>query len=300
MKRSTLVFRLAAAMIAVSFGAILIRFSSEASPLAIAAWRLSLAALILAPAALLRRGQIRCPTRRETAWSALSGLALALHFILWIASLQATTVARSVLFVSTHPLFVAAGSVLLFRERLSRRLLLGGVLALAGGALIMGLGGLDAGNATLRGDLLALGGGAAAGVYLMIGQRIRRTLPWIDYAGMSYSVGAGIVLASAAITGAPLVGFSMPTYGFLVLLALVPQLIGHTTFNWALEHLSASRVSVLILGEPVGAAILAFLFFGETITWLNGIGAAIILVGIYLSLHTEEGSHGHDERSSQD
>ena len=294
-----LVPRLVLGLVAVSFGAILIRFASEAPPLAVAAWRLSLAALVLLPAALFRHSGLSKMTREELAACAISGCALALHFILWIYSLQETSVARSVLFVSTHPIFVAVGSFLFLKERLPRRWMLGAGLALLGG-MVIGLTDMLAGGAALRGDLLALGGGAAAGVYLLIGRQVRRTVSAVAYAGVAYTIAAGIVVAAAAVTGTPVTGFSGSTVAFLVLLGLVPQLIGHTTFNWALAHLPASRVSVLILGEPVGAAFLAFVFFGETVTWLNVAGGAIILVGIYLSLQSEEDSHGHHHRPSQD
>ena len=294
-----LVPRLLLGLVAVSFGAILIRFASEAPALAIAGWRLGLAALVLVPIALLRGFGLRPMTRRELAGCAASGCALALHFILWIVSLQETSVARSVLFMSTHPFFVAAGSTLFLGERLPRRWAIGGALAVLGGAVI---GGSDLllGGANLRGDLLALGAGAAAGVYFLFGRHLRKTVPALPYAAATYAVAAGVVLVAAVLTRTPLTGFSGATYGHLLLLGTVPQLIGHTTFNWALAHLPASRVSVLILGEPVGAAILALLLFGESLTWLNVAGGAIILVGIYLSLQSEEDSHGHDHRPSQD
>ena len=291
--------RLFLGLIAVSFGAILIRFASDAPALAVAGWRLGLAALVLVPVALVRGFGHRSMTRGEWVGCAASGCALALHFILWILSLRETSVARSVLFMSTHPFFVAAGSTLFLGERLPRRWAIGGALAVIGGAVI---GGADllAGKAALRGDLLALGAGASAGIYFVIGRHLRKTVSALPYAAVTYAAAAGVVLAAAVLTRTPLTGFSGATYGYLLLLGTVPQLIGHTTFNWALAHLPASRVSILILGEPVGAALLALLLFGETITWLNVAGGAIILVGIYLSLQSEEDPHGHDHRPSQD
>ena len=281
--------RVALGVVAVSFGAIFARLAGEAPPFAIAAWRLTLAALVLAPLPLYRSR--RAMNRQGLIWSAASGVALALHFVLWISSLEHTTVASSVLFVSTHPVFVGLGSILFLRERLTRPLLIGIALALLGGALI-GLGDLRFGGSALRGDLLALGGGVMAAVYFLIGRRVRRTVSLSEYVAVSYGTGAVLVLLLCLITRTRLGGFATSTYGYLVLLAVVPQLVGHTTINWALRRLSAPRVSVFVLGEPVGAALLAMPFFREIPRELNLLGAAIILAGIYLSLRSKEEQDG--------
>jgi drug/metabolite transporter (DMT)-like permease len=281
--------RVALGIVAVSFGAIFARLAGEASPFAIAAWRLTLAAFVLAPLALFRRE--RTMSRRGLIWSVLSGVALAVHFVLWISSLEYTTVASSVLFMSTHPMFVGLGSILFLRERLSRPLLIGIALAVTGGALIA-FGDVRFGGLALRGDLLALGGGVMAATYFLIGRRVRRTVSLAEYAATSYGVAAALVLLLCLVTRARLGGFGMSTYAYLILLAMVPQLIGHSTINWALRRLSASRVSVFVLGEPVGAALLAIPFFRELPRGLNLLGAAVILAGIYLSLRSEEEQDG--------
>ncbi len=281
--------RVALSIVAVSFGAIFARLAGEASPFAIAAWRLTLAALLLAPLALYRTR--RTMSRRSLIWTSASGVALALHFVLWISSLEYTTVASSVLFVSTHPIFVGLGSIVFLRERLSRPLLIGIALAVIGGALI-GFGDIQYGGSALRGDLLALGGGLMAAVYFLIGRRVRRTVSLSEYVAVSYGTAAGLVLLLCLVTRTRLGGFAMSTYGYLILLAVVPQLIGHTTINWALRRLSAPRVSVFVLGEPVGSALLAIAFFREVPGGLNLLGAAIILVGIYLSLRSKEEQDG--------
>ncbi len=287
-RRSLLYPRIAVGMVAVSFGAILIRLAGEAPSLAIAAWRLTLAAIVVLPIALRRlaRGE-RTLTRGTLLWSAISGVALALHFTLWILSLRLTSVASSALFVSTHPIFVGLGSFLVLKERLSRFLVIGIALAVLGGALI-GFGDFQFGGATLHGDLLALGGGLMAAVYFLIGRHVRKTVAATEYIAASYSTAAIAVLLGCLATRMPIGGFAFPTYGYLILLALVPQLLGHSTFNWALRRLSATKVSILVLSEPIGAAILACLIFDETLSGLNLVGAAIILVGITLSLRSEE------------
>jgi len=282
--------RMVLGIVAVSFGAIFVRFASEASPLAISAWRLSIAAIILIPIAWIRRE--RSLTPRMTLWCLASGAALALHFILWTTSLSYTSVASSVLFVTTHPLFVGLGTFLLLKERPSRGLLIGASIALIGGALI-GFGDIQIAGAAVRGDLLAIGGGLMAAIYFMIGRHVRQSVSATEYVAVTYGSAAVLVLLICGMTQTPLIGFSGATIGFLLLLGLIPQLLGHSTFNWALKHVPATHVSILILGEPVGAGFLALLFLNEMPRGLNLIGAALILVGIYLSLRTKERTHVH-------
>ena len=282
--------RMALGIIAVSFGAIFVRLASEASPLAISAWRLSIAAIILIPFAWTSRKHSLTP--KMTLWCLASGAALALHFILWISSLSYTSVASSVLFVTTHPLFVGLGSYLLLKERPTRSLLIGTSVALLGGALI-GFGDLQLAGSAIRGDLLAIGGGLMAAIYFMIGRHVRQTVSATEYAAVTYGTAALLVLAICGVTRTSLISFPASTFGYLILLGLIPQLLGHSTFNWALKHLSAAHVSILILGEPIGSGLLALLFFREIPAGLNLAGAALILVGIYLSLRTKEQSHVH-------
>jgi len=278
--------RIAVGIAAISFGGILIRLAGDASPIAIAAWRLALTAAVLLPIAAAK-GTLRTLPRRDVLLSIGSGIALALHFVLWITSFRYTSVSSSVLFVSTHPIFVGLGAHFVLRERVSRSLVFGIALAVLGGGLI-GLGDLRLGGGAVHGDLLALAGGLAVAVYFLIGRHVRRTVSLLDYVAITYGTAAILVLAAAVVTGAPLLGFTPRTYLFLGLLALGPQLIGHSTFNWALKHLPASTVSILILGEPIGATLLAIPFFREVPTWPSAVGAVIILAGIYLSRRIKE------------
>lgn len=277
--------RMVLGIIAVSFGAIFVRFASEAGPLAISAWRLSVAAIVLIPIAWLRKE--RTLNMRMSLWCLASGAALALHFILWTTSLSYTSVASSVLFVSTHPLFVGMGSFLLFMERPARQLLLGVCIAMLGGALI-GFGDIQVSGIAVRGDLLAIGGGLMAAIYFMIGRHVRQSVSSTEYIAATYGSAAVLVLLICGVTQTPLIGFADKTIGFLVLLGLIPQLLGHSTFNWALKHVPATHVSILILGEPVGSGLLALFLLNEIPSRLNLIGAALILIGIYLSLRAKE------------
>jgi drug/metabolite transporter (DMT)-like permease len=282
--------RMLLGILAASFGAILIRFASEANPLAIAAWRLTIASIILVPIAWMRKERTLTP--KTVLWCLASGVALALHFILWTTSLSYTSVASSVLFVTTHPLFVGLASFLLLKERFSSRLLIGVSIAVLGGALI-GFGDIQLAGTALRGDVLAIGGGLMVAIYFVIGRHVRQTVSATEYVVVTYGAAAGLVLIICAITRTPVIGFSGSTVGFLILLGLIPQLLGHSIFNWALKHLPATHVSVMILGEPIGSGLLALFFFQEIPHGLNLIGAALILVGIYLSLRTKERTHVH-------
>ncbi|UCF09640.1 MAG: DMT family transporter, partial [Candidatus Bipolaricaulota bacterium] len=180
------------AVVAVSFGAILVRLSSEASPLAISAWRLTLAALAFAPFALHDRS-LRTIPRRTFALCALSGGFLALHFILWITSLRHTSVASSVVLVSTSPIFVAIGSSLFLRERPSRRVV-GAVVVSLAGVILISLAGLREGGSSAGGDLMALGGAIMASGYFLAGRRVRQSLPLRVYAFLTYACAAVILL----------------------------------------------------------------------------------------------------------
>ncbi|HDS29385.1 MAG TPA: EamA family transporter [Candidatus Acetothermia bacterium] len=146
---------------------------------------------------------------------------------------------------------------------------------------------------SLQGDLLAVGGGLMAAVYFLIGRHVRRSVSTLEYAAATYGTAALFALISCWIVRTPLLSFSRPTIIALLLLGIVAQVIGHSTFNWALKHLSATHVSVLILGEPVGSALLAILFFGEIPSGLNLVGIATILGGIYWSLRTKEPDYAH-------
>jgi len=274
-------------IVAVSSGSIFARFAQADAPsLAIAAFRLSLATLFLLPAAWLRyRRELRDLPAREWGWLLLSGLFLAVHFATWITSLEYTSVASSVALVSTSPLWVALIAWIAWREPMKASLLAGLGLALAGSAVIS----VAEAQASISarpflGNALALSGALAVSGYWLIGRRLRRHLPLVPYVTVVYGSAALLLLTAALFLRQPLTGFKPATYGWFLMLALLPQLLGHSSFNWALGHLPAAYVAVATLGEPIGAALLAFLLLGETPGFLKMLAAALILAGIYLAL----------------
>jgi drug/metabolite transporter (DMT)-like permease len=273
---------LALGVISVSFAAIFIRLA-DAPPLVIAAYRLCLASLILAPAAWIRsREEIRRLARKDLILAVASGAFLALHFALWIASLDYTSVATSVVLVTVTPIFVAVASYLLFRERLTRQVVAGIVVCLVG-AVLIGYGNWQIGSETLFGGVLALLGALAVAGYLLIGRRLRQEVSLLSYSFLVYGSAAVILLVAVLIRGYPIFDYSGDTYVMLVLLAVVPQLMGHMSLVWALRFVSATLVTIAVLGEPVGATILAFFILDEVPTWSEIVGGVLILAGIFVA-----------------
>jgi drug/metabolite transporter (DMT)-like permease len=293
--RPLLPLALAAGILAVSTGSLFVRFAQrDAASLTVAAARLGLATLALAPFALIRhRASLAALTRGDLAFALLAGAFLALHFATWIVSLEHTTVASSVVLVTTSPLWVALLAPWLLGERLTPRIAAGIGLALAGAALVgladaggaaAGPGTGDARAGTLRGDLLALCGAWMMAGYLLMGRRLRARLPLVPYVFLVYGMAAVLLTLAALATGAGFSGLPAATWGWLALLALVPQLIGHTTYNWALRDVPAALVAVTMVGEPVGSAVLALLFLGERPGTLTLVGGAVILAGIVIAV----------------
>jgi drug/metabolite transporter (DMT)-like permease len=290
---------LALGILAVSTASIFIRYAQlEVASLVIAAWRMALATLVLAPIALSRRREeLRGLKRGEMGLALLSGFFLALHFAAWITSLAYTSVASSVVLVSTAPLWVALLSPLTLKEPITRPVMLGMLLALAGGVIVSvsdtcswsgaglacpPLSEFVRGRAFL-GDLLALTGAWAVAAYLIIGRRLRKGVSLLSYIFVVYGMAALVLVIVAVFAGLPFFGFSPFTYLMLLGLALIPQLLGHTTYNYALAYLSAAFVSVAALGEPVGSSILAYFLLDEIPSALKLIGVVLILTGIYIA-----------------
>ncbi len=269
-------------ILAVSSASVLIRLAS-APPLAVGSWRLGLASLLLTPLAapMLRREWPRL-TRRDGLRIALAGLALAVHFASWITSLSYTTVASSVILVSTNPIFVGLAAPRLLGEKVGRRTAWAIALVLAG-CVIVGYGDIDLSPRALLGDLLALVGALGASAYILLGREVRRKLSTWAYVWPCYGIAALALIAFTLLVGQPLWGYPWPTLGIFALLAIGPQILGHSAFNWALGHLSAVFVTLTILGEPVGASLLALIILREVPPPAVWLGGALILGGILLA-----------------
>jgi drug/metabolite transporter (DMT)-like permease len=283
-------------ILAVSTASLLIRYAQSAGvpSLVIAAYRLALASLVLAPFALWRHAsELRAFSRRQWLLVLTSGIFLGAHFAAWITSLAYTSVASSVVLVSSSPLFVALIAALALREKLSRWVMAGLLLTLAG-AIVVGLSDVCAPagcpswqsfvqGSAFAGDVLALLGALALAVYLVAGRALRATVSLTSYIFATYTTAALVLCLVLWLARLPVAGYSRPAYLWLTLLALVPQLLGHSSFNWALKYLPATFVSVTILGEPAGSIVLAALLLGEVPTIASLGGCLLILAGIVLA-----------------
>ncbi len=298
--RLMLPFIIFIAILAVSTASVFIRFAqSDGAPsLVIAALRLTCATLILAPIVFVKhREEIKRLTRSEILLGAFAGIFLAVHFATWITSLEFTSVASSALFVSTGPLWVALLSPMLLKEHLTRLALFGLGLALLGGIIIalsdicawtsLGLtcsafANILQGRA-MWGNFLALLGAFAVTGYLILGRKLRVNMSLIPYIFLVYGMAAITLIVIMFASGNTPLGYSPKIYFIIFLLAVIPQLIGHSTYNWLLKYLSATVVAVITLAEPIGSATLAYLFLREAPKQIVLAGGLLILIGIYFA-----------------
>lgn len=260
------------------------RALAEATPLALAAWRLGLAALFFS---LWERVTGRTPLPRVPGvairlW--LAGICLALHFLVWFASLQTATVARATLLVCTTPLWTMAGSALLKRRRF---VLLDGaavLLAAVGLWLVTGTG--SVGHGLVRGDLLALLGGALFACYLLLMEGMHIHVPARRQVTATYTAAAMVLWVAMLIAqpGLPRLHYSPGVWKAILGMAIGPQILGHTLLNASLRHFTSSAVAFAILLEPPLTAWLAWLLFGQSVTPIQGIGGALTLLALACAL----------------
>ena len=264
---------------AISTAAPLIKLIPEVPSVLVAASRLGFASLILLPLGWRHRHAVG---RHQPALVLAAGLCLALHFVSWIASLRYTSVASSVILVTLTPLLLVPAGYLMWGERPTRRLGLGIGLAIGGSVCIAWNDFQLSPPQALYGDLLALGGAVMMAAYLVCGRLVRPSVPLPLYAGLVYACAALCLWAVCLLSPVSILGYAGSAYLILLLLGLGPQLIGHTVVNWALAYLSPTIVAVILLAEPLGASLLAWLWLGESVSWLQGGGGALILTGIGL------------------
>jgi len=257
----------------------------------IATGRLLIASLLLTPIAFaVRKKALSNLSRRDLTASFVSGIFLGLHFFTWISSLEHTSVASSVLFVATNPIFVAIGAILFFRERLSGLLIVSILISIMG-SIIIGADDLSqGGTGVLYGNVLAIIGAITHSAYLLIGQRLRVRLDNISYITVVYGSAAIVLTIAAIILGTDFSGYSSYTWLMIALLAVGPQLIGHSSYNWALRYVSATVIAIMILAEPIGASILAYVFLDEGVSAIKIAGGLIVLFGIYLAVRSTQRS----------
>lgn len=280
-------FALVSGVLAISTGAIFARLA-DAPAIVIAAYRVGLATLLLAPVVWLKaRDELFKLSMNELKLAVLAGFFLALHFALWISSLDYTSVANSVVLVNTNPLWVSLLAPIITKERMKAVVAVSIIISICG-VLLIGAGDLSIGGKALLGDLLALLGSICAAVYLLLGRKLRRKLSLLTYIFICYGSAALFLWLTVIVLNMPATGFSKNTYAALWAIAIVPQLIGHSSYNWALKWFGTSVIAISLLGEPVGSTILAYIIFDEGLTWLKVTGGILILSAIYISTYSEK------------
>lgn len=277
------------ATIAVSTSAILVKLSAAPAAV-IAVYRLLFTVLLMLPLIVWRHlGELSRISARDWVFSFLSGLFLALHFLLWFESLNYTSVASSVILVTLQPLFSFVGAYLFFKERVSPAGIAGGLIAI-GGSMFIGWSDFQIGGTALFGDILALLGAAAVTGYWLFGQSVRKRLSLMIYTFVVYTISTAFLLMYVLVQDIPLFPYGGSEWLIFLGLAVFPTLLGHSVFNWVIKWLSANTVSMAILGEPIGAAILAYFILNEKITAAQTMGTAVILCGIYLFMRFSQPS----------
>jgi len=265
-------------VLAISTGAPFAKWGRPAPPLAIAALRVGVASLVLFAAGWRELRQLRTISPRDRPFVVLAGLLLAIHFGAWIASLELTSTAASVALVCTNPVFAALFGRLL-GDRVTRRELAGIAIAAVGCAVLAG-GDWQAGPGAIAGDALALVGAAAAAGYLVVGRRLRTSVPLLPYLGTVNAIAAGALAIAAAFTGVSLVGLPAHTYVACASAGVVASFVGHTLLNAAVRTTPTHLVALAVLGEPICASLLAWAAFGEQPPLHAVAGGAVVLVGI--------------------
>lgn len=285
---------------AASTGAIFIRIAQAngADSLIIAAARLSIATCLLIPFCILQYKKERQSIRKnEWLKFIFAGLFLALHFISWIKSLEYTSIASSVVLVSTTPLWVAIFSPVFLQERINYFVALGLTIALLGCVIIAAsdicLWRQDwiscppyqefLGKEVVIGNILALIGAWMAAGYLMVGRNLRNSISLLPYVTIVYGIAAIILIGICLLFGKSATNLSPQLYLWFFMLALIPQILGHSLINWLLKYIPPSFVAITLLGEPIGSTVLAYFIFGEIPGWLKILGSIVTLGGIFIS-----------------
>jgi len=280
-------------IVSVSFAAVfIVSVSENVSPLSISFYRLLFTFLLVSPAVVLSkkfREELKGLSQREFLVMVGIGVVLALHFALWVTSLDYTSVASSVILVTAHPVLVAPVAHYFLRERLSLMNLFGIGLSIFG-VVVLVLGNYDLGPLTidsLHGNILAILGGVAAGLYILGGRKMRKTVSISSYVFVVYAAGAVALFFMCLFFNSSFFNLSLRDYEIIFLMAIVSGVFGHTLYNWSLAEIRASVASVALLGEPIGSTLLAYVipWIHQTPSFYTIIGGFFILLGIYLTCY---------------
>ena len=270
-------------IVAISFSSIFIKWSS--APVSVQGmYRLLFTSLLMLPFARPYSGAAAALRMKDWFMLGCSGVMLALHFLLWMGSLNFTSVASSTMIMALEPLFIMLGAYILYKERNTASALLGMGIAIFG-VVFIGWGDIGLSAANLKGDMLSVGGTVAVAAHLLIGQKLVARMPSYLYSLIVFISAAAVFAVYNLLSGIPFFAYPPREWGIFVLLAVVPTVFGHILFNWLLQYASATTVSMNILGEPVGASILAFLLLGEQLSGLQWAGGVLVMAGLGVYLY---------------
>lgn len=279
---------LAIGVFSVSTSAILVKVSTAPSGV-IAFYRLFFSVLLMLPVFLIKYvPELRLITKRDWLFSIIAGVFLAFHFIFWFESLNYTSVASSTVLVTLQPLFAFLGTYFFFKEKYSIKAIISSLIAVTG-SVVISWGDFKLNGSALFGDILALIACSLVTAYLLFGQTVRKRLSLVTYTFVVYSISTITLFIYVLIKQEPLFPYPTSDWVYFILLAVFPTLLGHTIFNWSLKWLSTSTISMAILFEPVGAAILAYYLLQESVIWSQLVGGGIIIIGVSLFLLDERG-----------
>lgn len=270
------------AVIAISTSAIFVKMAHMAPASIIAAYRLLFATVLLAPIVIVSHPHIFKNMRvKEWAICIGAGICLALHFVFWFESLNHTSVASSVVIVSLQPVFAFIGTYFLFSERFTARTIISMIITVMG-AIIIAWGDFQFSGDAFFGDILALVGAITITGYFLFGQQARKKMELIPYTFIVYGISALLLIGYNLIIQAPFFPYPASHWTIFFALAVIPTFLGHSIFNWALRWISTATISMATIFEPVGAALLAYVFLHETISWQQWLGGSIVILGLML------------------
>ena len=278
---------LSIAILAVSMAAIFIR-KADAHPLFIAFGRCAISTAVMLPIAFrpLAREWSTVP-RKSLGFAVAAGVFLGAHFAAWIGSLSLSSVASCVVMANTTALWAALLTPLLSHDRIAPRVRFGILISFAG-ILVIEWPELMEGGSAWRGDLMALSAGLGAAIYMLFGRRARGDISIAPYLLICYSVATLVLLIAMLGAGVPFTGYSWEALGWIAALGLISQMIGHSTFNWALRWLPAAIVGLSLLAEPILTALWAWLLLSEPPTIAVAVGGGVVLFGVWFATRDKE------------
>lgn len=280
-------FVIAIGVVSVSSSAIFVKLATAESAI-IAFYRLMFSVLLMLPLFLMKyRMELTKVKKMDWMLASAAGIFLAFHFILWFESLTYTSVASSTVLVTLQPIFAFAGAYFFYKERFSVKAILSGVVAVLG-SLLISWGDFRVSGLALIGDMLAIIACGLITAYLLLGQTVRKRLSSITYTFIVYSASTITLFIYAWAAGNSFGPYPASDWIYFILLAIFPNLLGHSLFNWSLRWVSTTTISMAILLEPIGAALLAYWLLGETIQWTQAVGGAIILASLMIFLRDEQ------------